>query len=647
MTRPTQRLDTPARAPSRAALLLLLCLACTTPPTVALAPDEACFREIAGALADDSFGGRGLGTTGLRESGDYLSRLFAALPLRRIRSGGIMPSYRQRFPAVTGIATGTDNRLGWNKLEGSMSGSAGLESDFMPFGFSSSGAFEGDVVFAGYGIVAEPLDYDDYAGLDTQGKVVLAMRYEPGESDPHSPFDGKRPSRFSDLRYKALKAREAGAAALILVSTPSDDEDDPLPRLARKGPLSDAGIPVLQITRKLASRWLSLAGHDLATLHAALEADYRPHSLELPGLHVSGTVDLETRHTEIDNVLGIFPGRGALANEAVIVGAHFDHLGRGGPGSLAPERDAIHNGADDNASGVAAMICGVAGAIRSFEADQAPRRSLIVAGFNGEETGLLGSAWYVRNPVFPIDKTVAMVNLDMVGRLREQKLNAMGADSSPDWKPLLEPLAERYGLDLLAGGDGYGPSDQMSFYGAGVPVVHFFTGSHPEYHTPEDDIEKLNISGGSRIAQFLGDLLVGLVHRTEPLAYQASSSGPLMAGDSRGFGAYLGSIPDYAEMMNSEGGVLLSGVRQGGPADVAGITRGDRIIEMDGTEIHNLYDMTFVLRDHRPGQIIEIKILRGDKPVTVSATLGRRGKASSPDPDAASPHAADPPAQGD
>jgi hypothetical protein len=287
------------------------------------------------------------------------------------------------------------------------------------------------------------------------------------------------------------------------------------------------------------------------------------------------------------------------------------------------------------------MICGVAETIQRFEADPASHRTLIVVAFNGEEVGLLGSAWYVRNPIFPIDKTVAMVNLDMVGRLRDQKLHAMGADSSPDWKPILEPLARRYELDLTAGGDGYGPSDQMSFYGAGIPVVHFFTGSHPEYHTPEDDIETLNTSGGSQITQFLGDLLVQLVYRTEPLIYRASSSGPMMAGDSRGFGAYLGTIPDYAEMMNSEGGVLLSDVRPGGPADIAGITRGDRIVEMDGTEIRNLYDMTFVLRDHRPGQIIEIKILRGDQPLSLSATLGRRGKPSTPDQDAGNPHEAD------
>jgi S1-C subfamily serine protease len=183
----------------------------------------------------------------------------------------------------------------------------------------------------------------------------------------------------------------------------------------------------------------------------------------------------------------------------------------------------------------------------------------------------------------------------------------------------------------------------MSFYGAGVPVVHFFTGSHSEYHTPLDDIESLNIEGGSRIAQFVSDVLEQLIHRSEPLVYQSSSSGPMMAGDSRGFGAYLGSIPDYAEMMSSDGGVLLSGVRKGGPADVAGIVRGDRIIEMDGTEIRNLYDMTFVLRDHRPGQVIEIKLLRAGEPLTFGATLGRRGEAASKP----GPHGTDPHGRGD
>jgi hypothetical protein len=597
-----------------------------------LAPDAACFREVAGFLADDELGGRGLGSDGLREAGKYIARLYSALDLRPPGNNGLLSaSYRQAFRAVTGIRSGPNNRLSWQQRGSRTPTRANPKTEFTPLGISSSNRFAGDLVFVGYGLVAEPLGYDDYAGLDVRGKVVLAMRYEPGEADPHSPFDGKRPSRFSDLRYKALKARQAGAAALIFVSPPGDDEDR-LPRVNLTGSAADAGIPVLQVDRKLAQGWLAAAGLDLVALHAAIDADYRPHSHALAGLHISGRTDVKVRYTEIENIVGIFPGHGDLAAEAVVVGAHFDHLGLGGASSLARNRHEIHNGADDNASGVAAMVCGVAGMLQHITAEakdaEKPRRSLVVVGFSGEESGLLGSAWYVRHPVFPMDNTVAMVNLDMVGRLREEKLSAMGADSSPDWRPLLAPLAEQHGIDLLAGGDGYGPSDQMSFYAKGVPVVHFFTGSHSDYHTPNDDTDLLNITGGARIAEFLGEVLSELIHRPTRLTYRASSSKATMTGDSRSFGAYLGSIPDYSTMTNPEGGVLLSAVRPEGPADRAGITGGDRIIEMAGTEIHNLYDMTFVLSDHRPGEIIEIVVDRDGEVLTLSATLGRRGKAS-------------------
>ena len=625
-------------------------LGCTSPPKVQLAPDADCFREIAGALADDAFGGRGLGSEGLRGAGDYLERLYSALGLSPFNNALFSRSYRQGFQAVTGIKSGPHNLLSWRQARSETTGLANIKTDFMPLGISSSAIFEGDLAFVGYGLVAEPLDYDDYEGLDLQGKVALAMRYEPGEADPDSPFDGKRPSRFSDLRYKALKARQAGAVALIFVSPPGDDEDR-LPRVNHRGSAANAGIPVLQVSRKLAQVWLALAGLELGALHAAIDADYRPHSRDLPGLRISGRTDLKSRYTEVANIIGIVPGHGDLAAEAIVVGAHFDHLGRGGAHSLAIDNHAIHNGADDNASGVAAMICGVAGLMQNIKDDSAgeekPRRSLVVVGFSGEEAGLLGSGWYVRHPVFPMEKTMAMVNLDMVGRLREEKLHAMGADSSPDWKPILAPLAQERGLDLLAGGDGYGPSDQMSFYANGVPVVHFFTGSHSDYHTPDDDIDRLNISGGARIAEFLGDVLGQLIHRTEPLAYQASSSAATMAGDSRNFGAFLGSIPDYSAMTSADGGVLLSAVRPGGPADSAGIAGGDRIIEMAGTEIHNLYDMTFVLSDHRPGEIIQIVVLRGGETLTLTATLGRRGKASGPKNVEASSEPADPHGQDD
>ncbi|MBW2258480.1 MAG: M28 family peptidase, partial [Deltaproteobacteria bacterium] len=483
-----------------------------------------------------------------------------------------------------------------------------MKEDFTPMGFSSSGAFGGPVVFAGYGIRAEELDYDDYAGIDVEGKVVLALRYEPGEKDEESPFDGKRASRWSDLRYKALKAREAGAAALVFVTGPvgSDpDEPDSLPPLKSGGPTSRAGLPVLQVTRAVASAWLASEGHDLGTLQAAIDEDYAPRSVDLPSLRVEGTVDVVATTAQVSNVVGVLPGRGDLAEEVVVVGAHYDHLGYGGDRSMRPDEEAIHNGADDNASGVAAMLCGV-GDLSEDLRTASERRTLVALAFAAEEIGVGGSNWYTRHPLFPLEQTVAMVNLDMVGRVRDGALQVLGTDSAPEWEDLLRPHAQAAGLEITTGGDGYGPSDQMPFYEKEVPVIHLFSGAHEEYHTPDDDSETLNMEGGDQVAGFLADLVGSLVTADLTLTWRASTTGPTMAGDSRGYGAYLGTIPDYSAMMETEGGVLLSDVRRDGPADRAGIRGGDRIVDMAGVEIQNLYDMTFVLRDNRPGESIEV-----------------------------------------
>jgi hypothetical protein len=579
-----------------------------------LEPSADCFARVAGFLASDEMGGRGVGTQGLEEAAAFLEDQLAILGLAP--PGG---SYRQRFQMITGVASGSGNALSFNgeRLE------AG--KDFAPLGFSSSGSFEGRLVFAGYGLRAEPLGYDDYAGLDVRGRVVLAMRYEPGESDPESPFDGRRPTRFSDLRYKAHVAREAGAAALLFVDPPAGAHDERLPVLKQEGPISRAGLPVLQVTRAVAEQWLASAGHGLAELQAAIDASNRPRSLDLPSIGVRGAVDLAITEATVSNIVGILPGRGDAAREVVVAGAHYDHLGVREHGSLAPGEQAIHNGADDNASGVAAMLCGVGGLARDLGGRSEPRRTLVVAAFAAEETGLGGSGWYVSHPPLPLESTVAMVNLDMVGRLRDSRLSVLGTDSAPEWEGLLAPVAADHGLHLVTGGDGYGPSDQTSFYEKGIPVAHLFTGAHTEYHTPADDIETLSVEGGRRVAAFLHGALERLL-RGERLTYRASTGPPLLTGDTRGFGSYLGTIPDYTRIGMEEDGVLLLDVRKGGPADAAGLRGGDRIVGMAGIGVRNLYDMTFVLRDHRPGETIEIEFIRDGERSKVEAKLGQRGE---------------------
>jgi hypothetical protein len=583
-----------------------------------------CFERIASALADDAMEGRGVGTRGLERAALFLQEEF-----RRLGLDGAGRDYRQPFQAETGVALGERNALAWGRVGGpGPAAQLELGEDFTPLGFSSSREFSGSAVFVGYGIRAEPLGYDDYAGVDVGGKVVLAMRYEPGERDEDSPFDGKRPSRWSDLRYKALVAREAGASALVFVSPPDEGEEEPdrLPLLKNEILLSRAGIPVLQVTPPVADRWLASEGQRLRELRAAIDGDFQPRSVPLPSIEIRGRVDVLTTDASVRNIVGVLPGRGELAEESVIVGAHYDHLGFGGPGSLEPDLKAVHNGADDNASGVAAMLCGIEGLRRRLESAAGGWRTLVVLAFAAEEIGLGGSSRYVRDPLFPLESTVAMVNLDMVGRLREQRLVALGSESADEWETLLRSEARDLELSLTTGGDGYGPSDQMPFYQNGIPVVFLFTGSHSEYHTPADDVATLNLEGGGRIARFLEALLVKLMTRSERLTYRAASGGPTLAGDSRGYGAYMGTIPDYSTLGAREDGVPLSGVRAGGPADRAGLRGGDVIVEMAGVEIRNLYDMTFVLREHRPGESIAVTVLRGGERVSLLTTLGRRGE---------------------
>ncbi|MCA9494584.1 MAG: M28 family peptidase, partial [Myxococcales bacterium] len=353
----------------------------------------ACFSELATALSTDEMGGRGAGTPGLEAAARLLEERHRAAGLAEPPGGRGQP-----FQAVTGVTRGPENRL--DDLV--------LDTDWGPLGFSSSGAFEGDVVFAGYGIVAKDLGYDDYAGVDVKGRVVLAMRYEPREDDEESPFDGRKASRWSELRYKALKAREAGAVALVFVSPArSDGEPDRIPPMVVHGSRSRAGLPVLQVTRAVADRWLAAAGTDLASERARIDADLKPVSRVLPGVRATGHVDVVPTEATVRNLIGVIPGEGALKDEVVVVGAHYDHLGLGEQGSMRPDSHEIHNGADDNASGTAAVICAVSELAR--QPPPGPRRTVVAIDFAGEELGLLGSAWYVDHPAFPLERTVAMV----------------------------------------------------------------------------------------------------------------------------------------------------------------------------------------------------------------------------------------------
>jgi hypothetical protein len=322
------------------------------------------------------------------------------------------------------------------------------------------------------------------------------------------------------------------------------------------------------------------------------------------------------------NVIGLLPGHDpVLRNETIIVGAHYDHLGLGGFGSLDPDSTGkVHNGADDNASGSAMLI-----EIAQRLAAAPPARTVVFIAFSGEEIGLLGSSYYVKQPVYPLATTLAMINLDMVGRLRNKRLIVYGSRSAKEFPALLDSLNWYAGFDLKAQGDGYGPSDQSSFYAAGRPVLHFFTDLHEDYHRTTDDWQKINIQGFGQVATFVTGVVTALANRPRPLTLMqaatqmpASSVGPPMPG----YGAYLGTVPD---MTDSPGGVRLLGVRAGSPAEKAGLRGDDIITKIGETSVPDLEAMTQALRNHRPGDTVTVVVRRGTETTTLRAVLGERG----------------------
>ncbi|HEY8470134.1 MAG TPA: M28 family peptidase [Longimicrobiales bacterium] len=319
------------------------------------------------------------------------------------------------------------------------------------------------------------------------------------------------------------------------------------------------------------------------------------------------------------NVVARLEGRDpALRDEAIVIGAHYDHLGRGGFGSLAPDaRDAVHNGADDNASGVAALL-----AVAERLAADPPARSVIFVAFTGEESGLLGSAHYTAHPAVPLERTRAMLNMDMVGRLGAGPLIVYGTGTAAEWDGILDAAASAAGIELARKEDGYGPSDHTSFYLKDIPVLHFFTNTHDDYHRPSDDWERIDVRGIERVVAVVEAAARSVADRRAALTLRRGAGTPPSASQGRGYGAYLGSIPDYTP---ADRGVRIAGVREGSPAERAGLRAGDIIIGFDDEEIADIYAMTEALRARKPGDRVRIRVLREGREVTLTAVLGERG----------------------
>jgi Zn-dependent M28 family amino/carboxypeptidase len=566
-------------------------------------------------LADPAREGRGIGTAGIDSAAAYLARQMKGFGLT---PGGENGGYFQPFEVTTGVAVGTPCGMTVN----GRSFAEGKELE--PLGFSTNGSLKAPVVFAGYGITAPGYDYDDYAGLDAHDKLVLVLTNEPGEMDSTSRFDGNVNTPHAELRTKAINAREHGALGLLVVDGPRYHKGEPLrkPRGEGAGYMS-SGLLAAQISEEGAEALLKPAGLTLAQAQDAIDSHTRPHSLALPE-SAFVQVTLKRTRAQIKNVVGWFPGKDTT--RTLVIGAHYDHLGFGGESSLDPNSHKPHVGADDNASGVGALlaIAGRIGQRRKAGGGWQPEHNLVFCAFTGEESGLLGSGHFVDDPVRPQESIETMLNMDMVGRLRQKKLMVMGVGTAAEFPTLVANVNESRagGFDVHTSSDGYGPSDHSSFYKRQIPVLMLFTGAHSDYHKPSDTADKINAAGLDSVARFAQALVESLDARPRPtyVKAQADSTVGRIAGGA-GYGAYLGTIPDY---MQTEGGVKLSGVRAGGPAEQAGLKADDVIVKFDGIRVDNIYDYTYALRSRKPGQSVHITVLRAGSEVELVATLGRR-----------------------
>jgi Tol biopolymer transport system component len=551
------------------------------------------FRALVGWLSDDARQGRGIGTQGLE---DALARVQEELAAVGVEPG--VPDWRQPFEVTTEVKRGAATAV-------ALDGKPLAAEDFAPVATSKLGAGAGEVVAVGWGIVDEAAKLDDYRGKSVRGKVALVHRFVP----PDAKLEPRDADRLGDLRYKAFVAKGQGATALIVV-----DDGDPkaeeaaLPRLSPTA--MEAQLPIVVLTRKAA---------------AELRTGKRTARV---------AVALEPVRTKVANLVGVIrAGAPAKRPGVVVIGAHIDHLGMGGASSLAPSAAAVHNGADDNASGTAALV----EAARTIAAKRSElARDVYVVAFSAEEMGALGASHYVKSPAHaqglprgarpaPI---VAMINMDMVGRMKMNRLFINGGDSAPEWRELVAPICGAARVDCQIGGSGYGPSDHMPFYIAGSPVLFFFTGSHREYHTPSDDAPLINAAGGARIAGIAGEVAVAVASRGEPLTYVKSAPEAPFGGDLRRRGASLGTVPSYSEDPSQPKGMVLADVTPGGPAAKAGLRGGDRIVQIGTHEIATVADLMFVLQKERPGTTTTITYVRDGKTLTATATFaapaGRR-----------------------
>jgi hypothetical protein len=572
-------------------------------------------------LASPEMRGRATGSPELEKAAAFIRDQFHSLNLQPL-SG---TSYYQDFEVTTSAKLGAHNQISF--WSGHDRRPLRFEQDFVPLNLSSAGAATGELVFAGFGITAPEYNYDDYAGLDVKDKIVLVLRHEPQEFDEKSVFDGKVYTAHAQIFSKAANAKMHGAKAVLLVNDVAahPGDIDELEKFGATAGPANAGIEFVQVKADVADKWLALGGKNLASLESAIDKDLHPQSFTLPGtLRLDLNIDIKREVKTVHNVGAYWPGDTA---EYVIVGAHYDHLGLGEQYSLAPSQiGTVHPGADDNASGTA----GVLELAHWFAGQPHHARGVLFLTFAGEELGLLGSNFYANHPVLPLANAVAMINMDMIGRIRDRKVYVGGVGTGSGFAALLKKVAPHYDFDAdITERGGYGSSDHTSFTAKQVPVLFFFSGLHADYHKPGDTWDKIDAPDAVRLLDMIRDVMDHLTDGSPRPQFvrvaEPQTSGEVASAHSSGavsgYGPDFGSIPDFTELPN---GVRFSDVRPGSPAAKAGFKGGDILVEFDGKPIQNLYDFTYALRAKKPGQEVLVKVLRAGQPIEAKVLLTER-----------------------
>lgn len=564
----------------------------------------------------DAMEGRDTGSEQLTEAAQFLHHRLEEYGYTFPESE---PDGFQEFVIPGKPALGENNKL---IVSGAVENTWAVNEQFRTCSFGGSGEVNAPVVFCGYGIDDQENGFDEFAEIELKGKIALIMRRVPQQKKFGSPYvskNGVMDAQRAGLRTKAQNAIDRGAVAILFVNDPTSaaNDKDVLFPFGYGGTATFPELPIMQIKVETADILLKAGmGKTLAELETAIDEALKPHSAELKNVTVQMQTDIDLTELHAANVIGVLEPTVGNSNETIVLGAHYDHVGWGTTGSLAPGTNAIHNGADDNASGSIALLL-LAKRLASLDIER--KRRIVLIWFAAEEKGLLGSKHYVKKPIYPLDQTIAMLNLDMVGRMSDEKVTVFGVGSSDVWNGWLDPLEKKTELNFFREKKAFGPSDHASFYEKQVPVLHLFTGLHEDYHRPTDDLDEINIQGIQRIDDVLEGLVLELLRTPERPQYIEIKEW-IRVGQHAGGRPNLGLIP-YLESPDSP--LLIQQVVDGSPAERAGLKPEDSIIEFNNQPVTNREQFWKQVDQSQPGETYPVKVLRDGEPVELSIKLGK------------------------